>query len=342
MVDIKQLRYFLGVVEAGSLSKAAGPLHVAQPALGVQIRNLERELGVDLLQRHARGVAPTKAGELLAQRAEFLLRQFSRLRQELKSFGSTVPSGRVTIGLTSTVAQVMVAAFVERCRRKYPEIRLVITEARHRQLVEMVAHEELHLGLAFRPQGKEDIVSEPLVHDQLVLVHSERLPHEVDFAELIERELILPSQPHLVRRVTESAAVALGQELRIFYEIDSVAMIKELVKRGLAPTILPLAAVHEEVEDGKLFFSRIKNADFGRTLYLLQSARHPTSRSIELIRKEIRDLIGEFADSGTLGWTRARSQPLLADDVDIKDFPPEITGPAPLPMRDITEATLLP
>ena len=97
---------------------------MAQPALGVQIRNLEQELGVELLRRHARGVVPTRAGEVLARCAESLLREFSRIRQEMMDFG-TVPSGRVTLGLTSSVGQRVVAGFVQRCRQKYPEIRLV-------------------------------------------------------------------------------------------------------------------------------------------------------------------------------------------------------------------------
>src|SRR5258707_8474706 len=68
-MDIRQLRYFVGVLEAKSLNKASVLLHVAQPALSTQIRNLERELGVKLLDRHARGIAPTKAGERLGQHA---------------------------------------------------------------------------------------------------------------------------------------------------------------------------------------------------------------------------------------------------------------------------------
>src|SRR5262245_31090056 len=163
-MDIRQLRYFLGVLEAGSLSKAAGPLHVAQPALGAQIRNLERELGVNLLRRHARGVAPTRAGELLAQRAAVLLRDLSRVKQEITDLDS-VPSGRVTLGLTSTPAQVLGATIVERCREKYPRVRLVITEARPGELLEMVAREEADLGLAFHLPGNDDIASEVLIND---------------------------------------------------------------------------------------------------------------------------------------------------------------------------------
>jgi LysR family nitrogen assimilation transcriptional regulator len=266
-------------------------------------------LGVELLQRHARGVIPTKAGELLAERAETLLRQFSRIRQELIDFDSE-PSGRVTLGLTSTVAQVVVATFVERCRRKYPEVRLVITEARRKDLIDKVTHEEIDLGLAFRPQGDDEIVSEALVHDELVFVHSKKLANEIDFRAIVANELILPSEPHLVRRMVDRAAAAIGMELNIFYDVDSVTMIKELVKRGLAPTILPFAAVHEEVEDGKLFVARIKDANFFRTLFLLHSARRPPSRSIDLIRDEVRTLIGEFADGGSLGWSRTKLEAL--------------------------------
>src|SRR5258705_2799897 len=77
-MDIRQLRYFVGVLEAKSLNKASVLLHVAQPALSTQIRNLERELGVKLLDRHARGIAPTKAGERLGQQAYQLFREGGR------------------------------------------------------------------------------------------------------------------------------------------------------------------------------------------------------------------------------------------------------------------------
>ncbi len=82
-MDVRQLRYFVGVLEAKSLSKASVLLHVAQPALGVQIGNLERELGAKLLHRHSRGVAPTDVGERLARRARHLLKEFDDLRRNL-------------------------------------------------------------------------------------------------------------------------------------------------------------------------------------------------------------------------------------------------------------------
>src|SRR5258705_13959834 len=92
-MDIRQLRYFVGVLEAKSLNKASVLLHVAQPALSTQIRNLERELGVKLLDRHARGIAPTKAGERLGQHAYQLFRQGGPRRAYLSGV-SAPPGGR--------------------------------------------------------------------------------------------------------------------------------------------------------------------------------------------------------------------------------------------------------
>ena len=121
-MDIKQLRYFMGVLEAKSITKAAEQLYVAQPALGLQIRKLEEELGVELFVRHSRGVTATEAGILLSQHARVLLRQFARARQELLDFAKS-PHGRVAIGLTPTGDAVLVAELAARCRTDQRRVR---------------------------------------------------------------------------------------------------------------------------------------------------------------------------------------------------------------------------
>ena len=82
-MDVRQLRYFVEVVEAKSFTRAAERVHVAQPALGFQVRKLEDELGVSLLHRHSRGVDPTEAGTALLRHAHAVLRQIELARQEL-------------------------------------------------------------------------------------------------------------------------------------------------------------------------------------------------------------------------------------------------------------------
>ena len=123
-MDIRQLRYFVGVLEAKSLNKASVLLHVAQPALSTQIRNLERELGVKLLDRHARGIAPTKAGERLGQHAYQLLRQVDRVRLDLSGYAAA-PSGDVVMSVAPSIPRSFTAAIAERCRRSHAMERVI-------------------------------------------------------------------------------------------------------------------------------------------------------------------------------------------------------------------------
>jgi LysR family nitrogen assimilation transcriptional regulator len=303
-MDIRQLRYFLGVIEAKSLTQAAGPLRVAQPALGLQIRNLERELGVKLLLRHARGVVPTEAGLLLARHAERLLRQFNQARQDVMDYGK-VPRGRIKLGLTSTAAQVLAVALVERCRRKFPEIRLVLSEGRSRELTEMVAGEEVDLALGYDPGAAAELASRPLVEESLMLVSGaggQKLKREITRREVLKQDLILPSRPQLVREMLEAAASALDTELRLYCEVDAVATMKELARRGLAATVLPLGVVHEEVEKGELRAQRIVDAPLTRTLYLVSSARRPPSKALDSVLGEVEALARSLAQRGITGW----------------------------------------
>lgn len=306
-MDIRQLRYFLGVIEAKSLTQAAGPLHVAQPALGLQIRNLERELGVQLLLRHARGVVPTEAGVLLARHAERLLRQFNQAQQDLMDYGK-VPRGRIKLGLTSTAAQVLAVALVERCRRKYPEIRLAISEGRSRELTEMVAGEEVDLALGYDPGEAAELASRKLVEESLMLVRgpgTTKLKRDIARREVMKLELVLPSRPQVVREMMEIAASSLGAELKLYCEVDSVATMKELVRRGLAATVLPLGVVHDEVEKGDLRAQRIVDPPLTRILYLVSSARRPPAKALEAVLGEVEALARSLAQRGTTGWRPA-------------------------------------
>lgn len=86
-MNIKQMRYFLGILEAGSFSKAAESLGVAQPALGLQVQKMENELGVSLLVRHSRGVIPTEAGDVLAKHAVDIVAEAERIRRDIMKMG---------------------------------------------------------------------------------------------------------------------------------------------------------------------------------------------------------------------------------------------------------------
>lgn len=307
-MDVRQLRYFVGVLEAKSLSKASVLLHVAQPALGVQIGNLERELGAKLLHRHSRGVAPTDVGERLARRARHLLKEFDDLRRNLIDCADS-PSGPVLLCVSRNIPRIVTAMIAERCRNMFPDVLLRIVVGWQKQLNGMSKESEADLVLTFRPHNDFQFVSEPLIQDELLLVRSakeKRLPRKIDFHRVIERVLILAGEPHYIRCLVETTARQMGRELKVYCDIDSVETARELVKRGLADTVLPMACVREDVKEGNLRTAKISAPKLQRTLFMLHSSRQSRASAIDLVRHEIRAIIFEFAQDETFGWTRIK------------------------------------
>lgn len=309
-MDIRQLRNFLGVLHARNITKAAHTLGVAQPALGLQIRNLEEELGTPLFVRHARGVVPTEAGDLLARHAELLLQQFEAVRQDLLDFGAT-PRGRVVLGMANTTAQILIADTIERCRRNYPGIELVVTDGRSRQLTEMITEDKLDLAVTLFPTSIPEVVSVPLLEEELLVVHGPgrgKLGGAIDAQALFDLTLILPSRPHNVRELVENVAHQACRKLKLYCEVDSAALIKDLVSRGVAASVLPLGAVKTEADAGRMRLQRIRLGGFQRILYLTHSSRRPMSKAIKAVCAEVKATAAELAADPSYGW-RMVTQP---------------------------------
>ena len=313
-MDIRQLRYFVGVVEAKSLNKASALLHVAQPALSTQIRNLERDLGVKLLHRHARGIVPTKAGERLAQHAYQLLRQVERVRSDLTGYAAA-PSGGLFMCIARSIPLIVTTAIAERCRRKFPDVHLrIVGSWRQQAQADRLAAD---LALTFRPEENTQFLAEPLVQDELVFACSadnRQASSEIDLGAVFQHDLIVPSPSHYLRRFIEHAALSHGHELRVACEIDSFELVKELVARKMAKAILPIACVREELGRENLRIARITNPPLHRTLTMLHSARQARSDAVDLVCQEVRAIIWECADSATFGWRRtSMTDPVSAD-----------------------------
>jgi len=312
-MDIRQLRYFIGVLEAKSLNKASALLHVAQPALSTQIRNLETELGVKLLHRHARGVVPTKAGERFAQHICQLLRQIDHMRMDLSGY-AMAPSGGVLMCIARSIPLIVTATIAERCRQQLPDVQLKILEGWRQQA--QSDRLTADLALTFHPEQGTSFFLEPLVQDELVLIYSaderQRTP-EIDLCLAIQQSLILPSRPHYVRQFVETAAHSIRREIMIACEIDSFDVIKELVARNVAKAILPVAAVQEEARKGKLGVARIRNPRLLRTLNMLHSSRQERSTATDAVCSVVRAVIFECADSMNFGWRRMSFAETLSD-----------------------------
>lgn len=244
-MELRQLRYFVRVVELGSMSRAALDLGVVQSALSQQISRLEGELATRLLQRSSKGVAPTEAGLAFFREAQLALRhaeQATRAAQQARL------SGSVSVGLAPTTASVLALPLMQAMRERYPDVRLHMVESLSGHLSAMLNARQLDLAVLFdtHPARRWSVTS--LLQEKLFLIQSRRHPQRetagrVKLAELKGLPLILPSGSHGLRSTLDAAFARARLKPVLAAEIDGLAMLMDAVDAGVGATIQPWAAL---------------------------------------------------------------------------------------------------
>ena len=305
-MDLRQLRYFVAIVEAGSFTKAAASLRVAQPALSLHVRNMEAELGTELLTRTPQGVSPTEAGATLAEDARAILAKFEATKRAIHD-RNREPSGEVLIGLLGTIAQHLAVPLILEAKRLYPKVRLRVTEAMSGFILEWLRDERVDVGLLYIPVDERGLKSEKLLEEELCLfgpaagVEGTEPPkggQAVDMAEACRLPLILPSPGHGLRALVDDEVARLGLSVDTVIDVDSYASIKQLVGHGLAYGILPVTAVADEVAAGKLAAWRIGTPPLSRAVHLVHPFDRPVSRAAVVVEALCRSVLTELVTSG--------------------------------------------
>ncbi len=271
-MNLKQLKYFIRAVEIGNITHAAEKLRIAQTALGIQIRNLEEELGVSLLHRHSRGVTPTPAGEILQRHAIDILARVEAASHEVKAAGSAsrIP---VNFGVTPSIMRLVGADLVVAVRNEMPEVALSIVEDFSFVLQQRLERDELHYALTYNTPNEPWFVRTPLLEEDLMFVSS---PDQasgtgpITFAEAIQTDLALASRQDVVYRLVQDEAARLGLPVNVAYEVQSVRAIKNLVAKGVATSILPRGAMVEELRRGLIVDRLVERPRVTRTLFLVR------------------------------------------------------------------------
>lgn len=299
-MELRQLRYFLGVVEAGSLLKASGRLHVAQPALGQQIAALEGELGSRLFERTSRGMTLTAAGHRFLDHAKVVLADVDRAREAVRE-ASAMPQGEVAIGLPTTVALSATVPLVHACRERLPQVRLRIVEAYSGFVREWLQAGRVDLAFLYGNEAEPGLMKRSLLDERLALItsaHAPALPARLRLSRLVEHDLVLPSHEHGLRRIIDDACLPHRLSLRVVAEIDSLSSVKLAVERGIGATILPLAAVAGDVAAGRLRASAITDASMLRRLVLVTNATRPATTASTAVTALAVELIHAMVSSG--------------------------------------------
>lgn len=296
-MNLRQLRYFVSVLDAGNMTKAADRLHVAQTALGMQIRLLEEDVGVELLVRHSRGVTSTPAGSLLYERASEVLKLIEQVRREVAALGGESTES-IRLGTTPALMPVIGPEIAVTVRERLPQVALSMVEAMSHMLFEHLTRGDVDFILAYDVPDQPQITRTALLQDDLVLV-SLPGPHRakpVAFAEALEETLAMPEPGDTVRAAVAKQAAEQGVELRVVYEVRSVSAMKSLVSRGAACSILPYFAVAEEVRNGLLEARPITLPAVRRTLYLAYAAQRPRFRNEAGLTGAVRNSLRMLVD----------------------------------------------
>ena len=323
-MDMRQLKYFVQIVDSGSLSKASRQLCIAQPALSQQMTRLEDEVGRALLVRSSRGVTPTENGDALYHHARFILRQLDQAVSVARQEHADI-SGRVNLGMAPTTICALGLPLFKHLTTHYPGIVLNVVEALSGHLEQMTRLGELDLAVLFSQTAALDLSVEPLLEEELFVIlprDSDKVaPHRKDLAlrELAKLPLILPSTGHSLRRRISLEFERANLSVDPVAEIDSLPLLMHCVADGIGVTIKPMAAVYalqNAPEQWRCL--RIRDARMIRRNYLYTPIAEQMSQAAVIVRDELKFVTQMLVENRAWQGTRLTFalQPAQAAQVD--------------------------
>ncbi len=287
-MELRQLRYFISIVEHGSMGKAALALGVATAALSQQISRLETELGVRLLLRQVQGTTPTAAGEAFLRRARQILRHTEVAGEEARGARLT---GSASLGFTPATAALLGGPLLQAMRERYPEVRLHLVEAFSGFLAQMLNARKLDLAVVFQTDIAQRWHCTPILRESLFAICSLASPYGfagayVRLQELADKPLLLPSRAHGLRSVLDVAFSQIGCSPRIEAEIDSLGLLMEAVRQGYGVTIQQSAVAACPPRPG-LSFARIADTNVSLQNVLANLAEEDASPAVAVTGKMV-------------------------------------------------------
>jgi DNA-binding transcriptional LysR family regulator len=282
--DLRQLEIFCKVVELGSFSKAADAVYLAQASVSERIANLERMVGVKLLDRLGRQVVPSKAGELLYKHAVLLLDMKRTARLEMEDFLG-LKQGEIHMGGSTIPGEYILPEIIGSFNEKYPSISVVMTIADTSEIETRVFEGTLELGVIGSRGSRKSLRYQKLWKDELVLAIPAKHPWArkkvISLGELLEEPFIMRELGSGTLRSMEDSlrdpeSKAAGS-LQVVARFGSSTAVKEGIKAGLGVSILSARAIDTELKTGILKALRVKGLPMHRSFYLVRDRRRIAS-----------------------------------------------------------------
>jgi len=302
-MNIRRLRYFVKIIDVGSLTRAAEVLHIAQPALSQQLSTLEEEFKQRLVMRSKQGVTPTAAGLVLYRHAQTILRQLDLARSDVSSAGLNL-SGSVSIGLApGTAASALALPLLKAVRASYPDIVLYINENFGTTLSELIMNGRMDMAVLYGFKTLPGLDYMPLQNEQMYLVSpdgsrdgDEDGPQtDIPLSEIYDLDLLLPRSYNVVRKLVDAAFMRSQRTPRVVAEIESLATLGAAVLAGVGSTILPGSTAHALAASGHVCMRRIVHPVIEAPLALCLSSHLPLSAPAQAVKMIVLELVNHWS-----------------------------------------------
>lgn len=289
-MNIETLSIFADIIERGSMTKTAEKLHLSQSALTQQIKNLERTLDVQLLERSNKGVTPTLEGELLYKAAVEICEIYNALQTEL-----TLQKQRksiVRIAATNLVYTYALPCTLFDIKKHFPEINISIDLLPSEQIEEKVAAGKTDIGLLLKPSHHKNLYQKLLFSDRVCLVGNPEVYAKkfTKLSQLYEVPLLMLEQEHRSQKLLNYHLQSMGieiQSLHILHTFDSIEAMKQSAINGYGLTFLPYSAVKKDLYSKHLYTIDFKDLDFEIAYYLITSSNISKNDEISKVAKYI-------------------------------------------------------
>lgn len=286
-MDLRQLRYFVAVADSGSISAAAVGLHVAQSAVSRQMLRLEDQVGGVLFQRSIAGVQLTESGHLLLERARFILREIESATNDVATFSRGM-RGTARMAAPASAGRILYVPLVQRFHAQYPQVQLELSEGTTDEMLRSVSVGTLDLGLVTEAEPREDVVLQPLLREQNVLLCPVGNPlckrKSIAARELANMPIIV--SPGLRRIFEERYGV-----LHPIVQIHSSGPAAELTRSGVGYAVVPKSALGTSDVWRGLQGVPVRGLD--TTRMLAWNKRRPASLAARALRVAVEELVSQ-------------------------------------------------
>ncbi|KPQ07356.1 MAG: Transcriptional regulator [Rhodobacteraceae bacterium HLUCCA12] len=290
-MNLRQLVTFVRIVEEGSFNKAAQRLHATQSGLSMQIRNLEEDLGVALLERSARGVTPTRAGRLFYRRAAAILHDVDQARSEMRQIDRDV-AGPLRVGLMPTFTRGLLAPVIQGFLRDYPSVELSVTEAYSALLTDMVLAEETDFAIVPTVTPPDGVSATHLGTDpeMLLIRPGGSVPHlaPIRLADLGPLKLVLAARGNARRDAIEAALIQQGLPIETIIDMDAMIATLEFVAQSDFITILPATVAAKDIPGTERWVHPLADPPLTVSYSVIQPAARALSPAASLFLERLR------------------------------------------------------